>query len=179
MAERVDGRIWVLRGLFVLLAFALMAVALVPLDMRPSTWAGPDLLLAVALAWVVRQPSALPIGVVAIVFLIADLLLMRPPGLWAALVVVLTEAIRRRHSEFRSMSFLAEWGTVAGGIVAVALVYRTILFVLAVPRPPLGLSAMETAATVIAYPVVVLLAHFLFGIRKATPGDMGGKRQAT
>ena len=178
MAERVDSRVWVLRGVFVVLAFALMAAALVPLDMRPSVWAGPDVLLAVALVWVVRQPSALPVGVVAIVFLIADLLLMRPPGLWAALVVVLTEAIRRRHTEFRSTSFLVEWGAVAGGIVAIALVYRTILFVLAVPRAPFGLSAMETAATIIAYPIVVLMAHFLFGIRKTTPGDMGGKRQA-
>jgi rod shape-determining protein MreD len=177
MAERVDSRIWTLRGVFVVLACALMAAALVPLDMRPSAWAGPDMLLALTMAWIARQPSALPVAVVAIIFLMADLLLMRPPGLWAALVVVLTEAIRRRHSEFRSMSFLAEWGAVAGGIIAIGLAYRTILFILAVPRAPLGLSAMETAMTILVYPVVVILAHYLFGIRKTVLSDAGGRRQ--
>jgi rod shape-determining protein MreD len=177
MAERVDSRIWALRGVFIALACALMAAALVPLDMRPAAWAGPDLLLAVTMAWVTRQPSALPIVVVAFIFLIADLLLMRPPGLWAALVVVLTEAVRQRHSEFRSMSFLAEWGAIAGGIIAIAVTYRIILFILAVPRAPLGLSAMETAMTILVYPIVVILAHYLFGIRKTVLADAGGRRQ--
>jgi len=168
-----------MRSVFVVLAFVLIVVALVPLDMRPSTWAGPDLLLAMSLAWVARQPSAIPIAVVAVIFLLADLLFMRPPGLWAALVVVLTEAIRRRHSEFRSMSFLAEWGTIAGGIIAIGVAYRAILFVLAVPLAPLGLSAMEVAMTILAYPAVVMLTHYGLGIRKTVSAEAGGRRQAT
>ncbi len=177
MAERTDSRTWLMRAIFVALAFVLIVIQLVPLDLRPSIWAGPDLLLAVTLVWIARRPSILPVAVVAAVFLMADLLFMRPPGLWAAMIVVLTEVIRRRNSEFRNMPFLVEWGTISGGIVLVTLLNRAILFVVAVPRAPLGLTLMEMMMTILAYPLVVLVAYFLFGIRRAAPGETGSKGQ--
>jgi rod shape-determining protein MreD len=177
MAERTDSKTWMKRTTFVALAFVLIVAELVPLDLRPNVWAGPDLLMAVTLAWVARRPSALPVFVVAVVFLMADFLFMRPPGLWAALVVVLTEMIRRRNSEFRNMPFLAEWGTIAGGIVMITLMNRAILFVVASPRAPLGLTLMEMIMTIIVYPLVVMVAYFVFGIRRAAPGETGSKGQ--
>lgn len=166
-----------MRATFVVLALGLVVLQLLPLDLRPPAWAGPDLLLAVTLVWVARRPTVLPVTIIAIVFLMADLLFMRPPGLWAALVVILTEAIRRRNYEFRNMSFLAEWGTIAGSIVLITLAYRVLLFVTGVPRPSLGLSAMEMAMTILVYPLVVVMAYFLFGIRRAAPGETGSKGQ--
>ncbi|SFS21621.1 rod shape-determining protein MreD [Yoonia litorea] len=177
MAERIDSQTWMMRAIFVMLAFVLIVVDLVPLDLRPTAWAGPDILLLVTLVWVARRPAVLPVFVVAIVFLMADLLFLRPPGLWAALVVVLTEVIRRQHSEFRNMAFLVEWGTIAGGLVTVTLINRIVLTVTAAPRPPLGLSLIELVATILFYPVVVVLAYYLFGIRRAARGEMGSKGQ--
>lgn len=177
MAERVDQKTWALRGVFIALAFLLMVIDLVPLDLRPVQITGPDLLLLVTLVWVARRPALLPVVVVAAIFLMADFLFLRPPGLWAAIVVVMSEVIRRQHSEFRNMPFLVEWGTIAGGIVAANIAYRVILIITSVPRPPLGLTLIEMIATILCYPIVVLVAYFLFGIRRAAPGETGSKGQ--
>ena len=177
MADRTDGRTWGMRAAFLLLAFVLIVIALVPLDMRPSSFAGPDLLQAATLAWVARRPKVAPILMIACIFLMADLLFMRPPGLFAALVVLLTETIRRRNAEFRNMPFAVEWATIAGGIVLITLINRIILFVVAVPRAPLGLTLIELVMTILAYPLVVVVAYFLFGLRRAAPGETGRKGQ--
>ena len=177
MAERIDGKTWFHRAIFVAVAFLLIVADLVPLDHTPAAWAGPDLLLVAALVWVVRKPTYLPVFMVAAIFLLADLLFLRPPGLFAALVVILTEALRRRHSEFRNMPFAVEWGSVAGGIIAVTLAYRAVLILVASPRPPLVLSISEMVTTMMVYPVVVVLAHLIFGIKRAAPGETGSRGQ--
>ncbi len=177
MADTVDGRTWLHRIIFVLLAFSLIVVDLVPLDMRPTAWAAPDVLLVVTLVWVVRNPAFVPVLTIAALFLLTDLLFMRPPGLWAALVVILSEAIRRQHRDFRSMPLLVEWGTVGAGIIAITLANRLALAVVMLPQPPLGLSLIEMMFTIIIYPLVVLVAHFIFGVSRVAPGEIGRKGQ--
>ncbi|MGJ8623489.1 MAG: rod shape-determining protein MreD [Yoonia sp.] len=177
MAERADTRLWVNRGIFVLLAFAFVVIDLVPRDMRPAAWAGPDMLLAVTLAWVARKPSYLPVLVVAAFFLMTDLLFMRPPGLWAALVVVLTEVIRRQHHEFRTMPFLAEWGTIAVGIIAITLINRIVLALVMLPQAPIGLTLSQMVATILVYPLVLVAAHFIFAVRRTAPGEIDSRGQ--
>lgn len=173
MAERTDSKTWVNRAAFATLAFVIIVVQLVPLDLRPATWAGPNILLATTLVWVVRKPIYLPVAVIAIVFLMADFLFMRPPGLWAALVVILTETIRRQNSDFRNMPLLAEWGSVAAGIVAITVLNRLILAIVMAPQAPLGLTLIEMILTIAIYPVVVVFAYFLFGITRTAPGETG------
>lgn len=178
MAERIDGKIWINRGVFVVLAYVLIVIDLLPLDMRPSLWAGPDLLLVVTLAWVARKPNYVPVLVIAAVMLMTDLLFMRPPGLWAALVVILTEAIRRQNREFRNMPLWVEWATVTFGIVAITLVNRLILAVVMAPQAPLSLTLVEMAGTIAIYPLVLAIAHFVFGVSRTAPGELGSKGQA-
>ncbi len=177
MAERVDSGTWIKRGVFLGVAFLIIVADLVPLDMRPDAWAAPDLLLLAALAWVVRKPNYAPVLVIAAVFLLADLLFLRPPGLWAALVVILSETIRRQNREFRDMPLLVEWGTIAAGIVAITLINRLVLAIVVSPQAPLGLTLIEMIATILAYPVVVLVAHFIFGVSRVAPGEVGSKGQ--
>ncbi|PJI92893.1 rod shape-determining protein MreD [Yoonia maricola] len=177
MAERVDRKTWVQGAVFVGLAFVLIVVDLVPLDMRPSLWVAPDLLLAVTLAWVVRKPNYVPVLVIAFLFLMTDFLFMRPPGLWAALVVILSEMLRRQHREFRNMPLLIEWGTVAFGIVAITIVNRIVLAIVMSPQAPLGLSLIEMMVTILVYPIVLLIAHFIFGVSRTAPGEIGTKGQ--
>ncbi len=177
MADRVDRKTWVQAGIFMALAFVLIVVDLVPLDMRPSLWVAPDLLLAVTLAWVVRKPTYVPVLVIATLFLMTDFLFMRPPGLWAALVVILSEVLRRQHREFRNMPLLVEWGTVAFGIVFITIVNRLVLAVVMLPQAPLGLTLIEMIATILVYPIIVLVAHFVFGVSRTSPGEVGSKGQ--
>ena len=60
-----------------------------------ATWPAPDLMLALTLAWVVRRPDLLPAPLIAAYFFVEDILMMRPPGLWALIVLGATEFLRR------------------------------------------------------------------------------------
>jgi rod shape-determining protein MreD len=177
MAEGADTRTWMHRGMFALIAFVIIVIQLVPLDMRPVGWAGPDLLLAATLAWVARKPTYLPVFVIAVLFLMADFLFLRPPGLWAALVVILTEVMRSQHNDFRNMPIFVEWGTIAIGIVAITLANRLALAIVMAPQAPFGLTLLEMIATIAAYPFVVIVAHYVFGVSRAAPGEIGSKGQ--
>lgn len=175
MVERTDGKTWINRAVFACLAFVIIVLELVPLDMRPSAFAMPDIVLVVTLVWVARKPRYLPVIVIAVLFLMADFFFMRPPGLWAALVVILTETIRGQNRDFRNMSLLVEWGTIAVGIVVITLANRIILAVVMAPQAPFGLTLLEMVATIAIYPIVVVIAHFAFGVTRTAPGEVGNK----
>jgi len=104
--------------------------------------------------------------------LLTDLLFQRPPGLWAALVLILSEAIRKRAPNIRNMPIGLEWGTVTVGIVAITLIYRLTLAILFLPQAPLGLTLIQMAMTILFYPLVVVLAHFIFGVSRPAPGQV-------
>ncbi|WP_322889976.1 MULTISPECIES: rod shape-determining protein MreD [unclassified Yoonia] len=172
MAEVADSATWARRVVFVLLACMIAVAQLVPLNLEPATWAAPDLLLAMTCVWVARRPDYLPVYIVAAVFFMTDLLFQRPPGLWAALVIMLTEAIRTRHRELRNMSFVAEWAFVGLGLVAITLANRIVLAIVMTPQAPFGLTVMQLGGTVAIYPLVALVAYYLFGVSHPAPGDM-------
>jgi rod shape-determining protein MreD len=177
MAETGSLHLWLMRALFAALAGTLVFARLLPLDMAPPGWAGPDLFLALAFAWAVRRPEYVPPLLVAALALAMDLLLQRPPGLWAALTVIGCETLRRRAPALRDLTFLADWAAVAGTLVAMVLAYRLVLTVLIVDQAPLGLSLMQLLSTLVAYPLVAALSHLVFGVRKRAPGDLATGRQ--
>lgn len=178
MAEANHSRFWLMRSLFVTLVLAILFFQLMPINTVPQVWAGPDVILALTLAWVLRRPEFVPPILVAGLFLLADLLLHRPPGLWTALVLVTAEFLRARYVGLRDMTFVAEWVAVACALVVLTLTYRSVLSLLAVDQAPLGLSLIQLIMTLAAYPVVVIVSQSVFGIRKRAPGDfdtIGGR----
>ena len=177
MAERGALHLWLMQALFAGLAGAMIFARLLPLDTAPPGWVGPDLFLALTFAWAVRRPDYVPPLLVAGLALLMDLLFQRPPGLWAALVVIGCEALRRRAPALRDRTFLADWAAVAGTLVAVTLANRLVLAVLLVDQAPLGLSLMQLVSTIVAYPLVAALSHFGLGVRKRAPGDLATGRQ--
>lgn len=163
---------WAGRALYLALAAALLTVPLLPLDTLPRTYATPDLLLAVTAAWAARRPDTLPVLLVAGVFLLADLLLQRPPGLLTALVLIFTEWLRRRSARLRRGSFLGEWAAVGGGLAAVALADRLLLAVAMTPQPPLGLTLIQVIFTIATYPLVAGIAQVALGLRRPAQGEV-------
>src|SRR5690606_8936180 len=111
---------------------------LLPLSPGSITWPGPDLMLAVTLVWVLRRPEQLPVLLIAAVFFIEDMLMMRPPGLWTALVIVATEAARHREHRWRELPFMVEWLRVALLIALIVLANRFTMAVFFVQLPSLG-----------------------------------------
>jgi rod shape-determining protein MreD len=172
-------RLWTMRAAFVGLALLILLVNLLPLQTVPRGWAGPDLIFCLALAWSVRRPDYVPIVLLGAVFLMADLVLSRPPGLAAALMLLACFNLRTRMRRLRDSGFLAEWARAILLIIAVAVIYRLVLALVLVPIPPLGLSIFQTVATALSYPLVVGFSALLFGLRASVPGDIDAMRQRT
>jgi len=72
----------------------------------------------------------------------------------------------------REQTLIAEWFNVALVLVAVILANRFVLLLLVVAQPPLGLTLIQLGATVLIYPVIMAVTHFVFGVRKAQPGEV-------
>ncbi len=174
MAETPTARRWLGRLTYLAIALALTFAQLLPLETSPRAFAPPDLILAVTLVWVVRRPDFLPVPLIALVFFASDLLFQRPPGLWTALVLILTEIIRARASGLRSVPFGLEWATVAVGIFAITIANRAALAIVMTPQAPLTLSLIQMVMTILVYPVVVGVAYLLLGVHRPAPGAVDG-----
>jgi rod shape-determining protein MreD len=140
----------------------------------PVRWIAPDLLILLALAWVIRRPSFAPVLAIGIVFLLADMLFQRPPGLWAGLVLILSEILRGRARSMRTLPFWLEWATVAMGIVVITMIYRVTLSMVLIAQAPLGLTLVQLVLTIIVYPVVVFISYAVFGVNRPAPGEVDG-----
>ncbi|WP_050929081.1 hypothetical protein [Aestuariivita boseongensis] len=166
-----NSSVWWKRGLYVLLALVILFWNLLPLSTLPPNWAGPDLLVALTFAWALRRPEFVPVLLIALVILLADILLYRPPGLMAFLVVLGAEQLKTRAIGLRDASFAGEWAAACLVVIGVFLLNRVILAVLMIDQAPLGLTLMQMLTTILIYPVVVLLSHLFLGVRKLAPGD--------
>ncbi|AWB49416.1 rod shape-determining protein MreD [Gemmobacter aquarius] len=172
MVDPLRVTLWFYRGLFVTLAALLLFIKLLPLGSLAGSWPGPDLLLCLILAWVVRRPDYLPVLLICAVVLIEDFLLMRPPGLWAGVVILGTEFLRVRVGLTRELSFAAEWALVAAVLVAMLLAYRLVFVIAFLPQPAFGFALLQTLWSILCYPFVVAASRFAFDLRKPATGEV-------
>lgn len=173
MAERsVVAPGLVMSAWFLGLASVTGFAALLPVAPGRTGLPWPDVMLAVALVWVVRRPDLLPLWPIALVTLAGDLLFHRPPGLWTALVILGTEFLRGRSVLMRDLPFLMEWAIVAAVLAAMTLGYRAVLAITLSGTPPLGPALAHMALTVLAYPVIAAVSGLAFGIAKVAPGEV-------
>ena len=172
MTDLSPARLWIMRTGFVVLAMIILFFHLLPLETTPRWFAGPDILLAFACAWCIRRPDYVPMPVLAVIFLLADLLLQRPPGLWAMLALLGCENLKSQGRSLRDSNFLAEMISVSIVIFGIMLANRIILAIALVDLPGWGLSLSEAGMTLVFYPVVVAISHWLMGVRKMAPGDL-------
>lgn len=171
MAEAALSNKWVMRCVFAALCLLLLFLQLLPLETTPRRWAGPDFMVVLAFAWAARQPDYTPALLIGGLFLLADLLLLRPPGLEAAVMVVAIEMQRSRAYRLRDATFATEWLNAAAFMILAALGYRLLAALFFLPQPSLGLILMQVIMSVAAYPLVVFLSHTLFGLRRASLQD--------
>ncbi|WP_411837605.1 rod shape-determining protein MreD [Paracoccus sp. ME4] len=169
---QLPSRAFVLGTLvFLGVAAILLFLRLLPLSTGIMGWPGPDLGLALILAWVLRRPDQISAPAILLVVLVEDLLLMRPPGLWAAIVLLGSEAARLREPRWRDQPFMVEWLRVAVLIGAMMLGYRLVLVLFLLPVSALGQVILQFLATALAYPLVVFGARWLIGLRRVARRD--------
>ncbi|WP_304619754.1 rod shape-determining protein MreD [Paracoccus sediminilitoris] len=153
-------------AVFLLSAAVLLFIRLLPLKGGIMGWPGPDMTLALILAWVLRRPDRLSAPVIVIAVLIEDILLMRPLGLWTAFVLMGSEAARLREHRWRDQPFMVEWVRVTTLIGLMMLGNRLVQILFVLPVPALGQVILQFLATVLAYPLVIFAARWLLGLRR-------------
>jgi len=131
------------RALYAALAAAILFLRLLPINPVSHGIPGPDLTLALTLAWVLRRPDYVPALLIVAVFLLEDLMYWRPIGLWPLIVLGGTEFLRARESGSRDLPFVFELFLVAGVLSAMLIVNRLILAMTFVDQPPLGLELLR------------------------------------
>jgi len=153
-------------GIYLALAVMFLMIRLLPFGAAEPGWPGPDLMLCLTAAWVQRRPDLMPLGLIAATAFLGDLLLQRPPGLWAALTVLGTEYLRRQVLPGQMQSFPAEFLVFALLNAALILTNWFVLALFVVPQPTLGAVMAQLPVSLLAYPACVfVLVHFL-GIRR-------------
>ncbi|MEH7827154.1 rod shape-determining protein MreD [Gemmobacter denitrificans] len=160
------------RAIYVAVALFMLFLRLLPLDSTAGRLPGPDILLCLTLAWVLRRPDYVPVLLIATVVLLEDLLLMRPPGLWTALVVLGSEVLRSRLALTRELSFLMEWLFIAMLMLAMFFLYRLAFAVTALPQPGFGFAMAQVLASILVYPLVVGLSRITLGVHKPGMGEL-------
>jgi rod shape-determining protein MreD len=162
MVDGIRDRAWVYRLIYVGLALIIIFLQLVPLRNEPGRLPGPDLLLTVTLAWVMRRPDYLPAGLVGLVVLTQDLILMRPPGLWAALMVLACEFLRSRAALTRELTFVMEWLVVSAVMLGMLLAYQLVCAV----------ALVQVLWSALIFPLVVFASRTGLGLYKPAMGEV-------
>ncbi len=188
MIDGATREVWAHRILFVVLALVFLFFRLLPLGeiiapcgpedtgCRLMAWfshvPGPDLLLCIIFAWTMRRPDYLPVLLIAAVVLLEDLIVLRPPGLWTGLVVLVSEIIRNRVALTRELNFGVEWLLVSAMMVVMLIVYRLAFGLVLLPQPPFGFAMVQVIWSILCYPLVVFLSRVVLDLYKPGMGEV-------
>jgi len=171
MAKGIWAQIWLGRLFYLGSMLVLIFLSLVPVGFQPSRGAGPDLAFGLTAAVMFRRPDMLPVLLVAGIFLLMDMLGQRPPGLWAAIMVLAFEFTRLQEYRFRELSFLLEWMFVGAILLIALLAERVVLMLSMVPQVGFAQVALNYLISVVFYPLVVGFCVFVLRIRKLSPQE--------
>lgn len=163
--------IWKARCAFALFCLLVIFIHSVPLDLSPKTIIMPDVMILATIAMVIRKAKFVPYWMIGSLFLIADIMLNRPLGLWAFITLATLEIIRVNRFLFRDMFFVTEWLMVVIALVMMYLIQQFFLAFSLAPTYPMDSLILKMAATALCYPIVVLVITKLFGIRKPSPAE--------
>jgi rod shape-determining protein MreD len=172
MVDASRGGLWLYRGLFVAISLGLLFLRLLPVGGEAGAWPGPDIMLCLMLAWVTQRPDHLPAPLIAAVVLAEDMILMRPPGLWTAIVVLATEFLRGRSALTRELGFAAEWLLIAGVMLSMLLAYRLSFALAFMSQPGFGFAFAQTIGSIIMYPLIVGALRVAINLRKPLAGEL-------
>jgi len=160
-----------MQGLYLVMSLLVVMIHLIPFGYGNRAWFSADWLMIITFAWTLRRPDHLPLYLIALVFLFADFIFQRPPGLFAALVVVANEFLRRRIVNLQTQTILTEWAVILILFIGIWITYRMILAVFFLPTLPFGISLLQTGLTVLIYPFFAVLFEYILGLRKLDMRD--------
>ena len=126
---------------------------ILPLQTTPQSWSGPNVLLVFFAALVIKRPEFTSSLLIAVVFLIEDFFLMRPPGLMSSLTVLGLYILKTKFQNQEETSLVFVWGNVAICLTLILLICYFVLKLLFIPSAGLRLTIMEITVTLAIYPI--------------------------
>ena len=163
--------VWTYRAIFAGLAAGIVFFALLPFGSGEGGVPGPELMVCLVAAWVLRRPDYVPVWLLLAVLLLDDVLLSRPLGLWTLIVLLMSEYLRRRVDHAEALPFWSEVAVVSGCIAAAFAANHLALVLLLAQTPPLLGQGLHALATIVFYPPTALFCRAI-GVRKLAPGEL-------
>ena len=151
--------------LFTVIVFILIFIKVLPINTVPQEWTAPDLLLCVTLVWCLRKPTGAPIILLAVLFLLQDIICQRPIGLFAAVATLICEWAKRQALRAEEFPFLLEWVTAAFAMLAMFILIQSIASLSLIAKPSIWIFTKEMIFTIMAYPLVTFLCRYGLGLR--------------
>lgn len=158
-------------AMFIGIGLAILFFRLMPLAPGATALPGPEVMLCVTFAWVLRRPDHLPAIIIVAMTLIGDIMLGRPFGLFSLFVLTATEFLRSWALRWGDQPFFFEWLRIAVLVALLLLGYRIVMLLFMLPVPALGPVMLQWLATTAAYPAVVVLLR-LAGVRRPTAAEL-------
>lgn len=165
------SKTWGYRLLFAGLSFALLFFALLPFSTGEGGLPGPELMLCLTCAWILRRPDYVPVWLLVPLLLLDDALLMRPLGLWALIVLLSSEYLRRRVDHTEAQTFWSEAALATGVILGAFVAKHLVMLLLLAETAPLLGQALHALATIVFYPLTAIFSQ-LIGVRRLAPGEL-------
>lgn len=159
-------QIWAYRGLYLALGIFMVALPLLPLQFNPTQWPMPDMLFALTVAWVVRQPRSAPFLLVAALALLADAVLTRPLGLWAFLFLITVETLRPIHKTIQERGVIFELLVACAALVIMVFAQNILLWISFSKTMDLTVSAKFVLRTLLFYSFMIIFLHYIIRVRK-------------
>ena len=146
-----------------LLAMVLLVAPISPtnLDLEISTNFYPDLLTCLIFAILINRPKLFPPHMVLLIYILSDIILMKPIGLYCALIFIAAELIRRFNQFIRKESFLIHWLIFLSCLAAVQVLNISVHKLFFMPYPNLVLLVKQFILTIAFYPLFDLPFKFL------------------
>lgn len=151
--------------IFIFISLLLIFFRMLPLDLIVRSWTAPNFLICFMLAWSMRKPEAIPSFLIAAIFLLQDFLFQRPPGLYAALALLVCEWSKRQALLAEEFPFLIEWLTATIALVALFVGYRLILSLSLSALAPFRLSLFELIITIVSFPIIVGICRYALRLK--------------
>ena len=126
---------------------------ILPLQTTPQNWSGPNVLLVFFAAIVTKRPEYTSSFLIALIFLIEDFFLMRPPGLMSALTVISLHFLKRKIQNQEENSLILVWVNVTVSLTPILLIYYMISVLLFLPSVGFSLTLMEIIVSLALYPI--------------------------
>ena len=152
-------------SIFFLFAFAtiLLVAPISPtdFDIETSYQFYPDLLTCLIFAILINRPKLCPPYIILLIYVLSDIILMKPIGLYCALIFMAAELIRKYNQVIRKESFLVHWLIFLSCLAVIQVIYVSVHKLFFMPSPQLILLTKQFLLTAFFYPLFDLPLKFL------------------